>query len=100
MTYSLEFHEKALKEFKDLRPEVRDRFRDKIKERLAEPRVLKDKLRGYPNRYKIKMKRPPFRLVYEIIDDRIVIQVLAVGKRERSEVYRTAASRFTDLSLS
>jgi mRNA interferase RelE/StbE len=32
-------------------------------------------------------------LVYRVFDDRIVVQVIAVGKRERGEVYGDAARR-------
>ncbi len=33
------------------------------------------------------------RLVYEVIDERVVVSVVAVGKRERSEVYERAKKR-------
>lgn len=93
MTYELEFHVKALKEFKALPGNIREQFKSKLAERLEEPRVPASKLSGHSNRYKIKLKRPPLRMVYEVIDDRVVVQVLAVGKRERNLVYKTAAGR-------
>ncbi|EBX3952542.1 type II toxin-antitoxin system mRNA interferase toxin, RelE/StbE family, partial [Salmonella enterica subsp. enterica serovar Offa] len=34
-----------------------------------------------------------FRLVYQVIDDTLVIAVVAVGKRERSDVYNLASER-------
>ena len=34
-----------------------------------------------------------YRLVYEVIDERVVISVVAVGKRERSTVYERAKKR-------
>ena len=95
MTYDLEFHFKALKEFKSLPANLREQFKSKLAERLKEPRVPASKLSGYANRYKIKLKRPPLRLVYEVVDDRVIVQVLAIGKRERSLVYKAAAGRRT-----
>ena len=48
MTYSLQFHEKALKEFRALDAEVRERFKRKLEERLREPHVEADRLSGEP----------------------------------------------------
>jgi mRNA interferase RelE/StbE len=46
-----------------------------------------------PNRYKIKLRSIGYRLVYEIIDDEVVVLVIAVGRRENDAVYNTADSR-------
>ena len=46
-----------------------------------------------PDCYKIKLRSAGYRLVYRVYDDRIVVQVIAVGKRERNEVYKAAAGR-------
>ena len=92
MTYELEFHEKALKEFRDLPPRVRERFKSKLKERLECPCVPKAKLAGHPSRYKIKLKKPPLRLVYEVVDARVV-RVIVIAKRERNLVYKLAEKR-------
>ncbi len=94
MTYRLEFHEKAIKEFRDLDPTVRDRLRRKLAERLEVPRVEADRLSGQKDRYKIKFMKPGIRLVYEVVDDRLIVFVLAVDGRERSAPYIKAASRF------
>jgi len=34
-----------------------------------------------------------YRLVYQVIDKEVVVLVLAVGKRERNAVYKSALSR-------
>ncbi|RMC35353.1 type II toxin-antitoxin system RelE family toxin [Paracoccus alkanivorans] len=94
MTYNLDFHEKALKEWRALDATVRERLKRKLAERLEEPRVEADKLSGQPDRYKIKLKKPGLRLVYQVFDDRLVVAVIAVGKRERSAVYEKASGRF------
>jgi len=93
MTYKLLFHEKALKEFKDLDPNLRERFKRKLEERQKAPHVPADRLSGQRDRYKIKLKSPGFRLVYEVDDDQIIVFVLAIDKRERSTVYEKAALR-------
>ena len=33
------------------------------------------------------------RIVYKIIDDRIVIEIIAIGKRDELEVYKKASQR-------
>lgn len=51
------------------------------------------KLSGHPDRYKIKLRSAGYRLVYEVRDAEVVVVVIAVGKRERNQVYALAAKR-------
>ena len=94
MTYSLQFHQKALKEFRALDSAVRERLKRKLAERLENPRVEADRLSGQRDRYKIKLKSPGLRLVYQVVDNELIVFVLAVDKRERSTVYEKASGRF------
>ena len=87
MTYSLEFKPKALKEWKKLDHSIKLQFYKKIKERLVSPRVPHDKLSGFPNVYKIKLRSSGFRLAYEVVDEKVIVVVLSVGKREGNAVY-------------
>ncbi|EGY28290.1 Cytotoxic translational repressor of toxin-antitoxin stability system [Candidatus Regiella insecticola 5.15] len=43
--------------------------------------------------FKIKLRSSGFRLIYQVIDEEIVIWVLAVGKREDEKVYDVARKR-------
>jgi len=45
--------------------------------------------------YKIKLHKAGYRLVYEVLDDVVVVLVLAVDRRADSQAYLTAASRTT-----
>lgn len=90
MSYSLEFKESALKEWKKLDGGIRERFKKKLAERLERPRVEAARLSGMPDCYKIKLKNAGYRLVYQVDDNRIVVIVVAVGKRENFVVYRVA----------
>ena len=56
MTYFLDFHPKALKEWNKLNHSIKLQFNKKLKERLENPKVQKDKLSGYENMYIIKLK--------------------------------------------
>ena len=66
----------------------------KLKERLENPRVSKDKLSGYENVYKIKLREVGYRLAYEVKDEEIVVLVLGVGKREKDKIYKNLRDRF------
>ena len=93
MTYKLEFLPSARKEWDKLGHTLREQFKKKLGERLTLPRVPSDALQGMPDCYKIKLKASGYRLVYQVIDARVVVSVVAVGKRERSDVYERAKGR-------
>ena len=85
--YGVEWDPKALKELRKLDGEIRLQFLRKLQERQSSPRVPGDALHGMKDHYKIKLRSAGYRLVYRVEDGRIVIVVVAVGKRERSAVY-------------
>ena len=91
--YDVEWDPKALKELRKLDGAVRLQFLRKLQERQSHPRVPADVLHGLKDCYKIKLRGAGYRLVYRVEDERIVILVLAIGKRERSSVYEQAAKR-------
>jgi mRNA interferase RelE/StbE len=93
MSYSLEFRESAWKEWNKLDRPLRGQFKTKLLERMETPRVESARLSGMPDCYKIKLRAAGYRLVYQVFDDRVVVVVVAVGKREDSAVYRKAGKR-------
>ena len=93
MTYEIEFSEKALKEWKKLDSSIKTIFKKKLNKLQSSPRVESAKLSGLTDCYKIKLRSSGFRLVYQVIDDEIVIIVIAVGKREGQAVYIDAKKR-------
>lgn len=93
MTYDLEFLPSALKEWVKLGHTVREQIKKKLRERLEAPRVQADALRDMPGHYKIKLHASGYRLVYRVEDERVVVVVVAVGKRERGAAYQSASKR-------
>jgi mRNA interferase RelE/StbE len=93
MIYYLDFHPKALKEWKKLNQSIKIQFHKKLKERLENPKVVKDKLSGYDNVYKIKLRNIGYRLAYEVKDEEIVVYVVSIGKRENNKVYDNLKDR-------
>ncbi|MFW2567861.1 type II toxin-antitoxin system RelE family toxin [Aliarcobacter butzleri] len=94
MTYNLEFKPQALKEWTKLGSTIKGQFKKKLEERLENPKVEKDKLSGYENVYKIKLKTAGYRLAYQVKDEEIVVLVLSVGKREKDKIYKNLKDRF------
>lgn len=93
MSYSLEFVESALKEWRKLAPGIRDQLKNKLRERLQNPRVPSARLHGLPDCYKIKLRTAGYRLVYQVNDKVVVVTVVAVGKRDKGLAYRLAEKR-------
>ena len=56
--------------------------------------MLSAKLHGdLDDFYKIKLRTVGYRLVYEVIDYKLVVLVIAIGKRNQDIVYRNAERR-------
>lgn len=77
-------------------PTIQAQFAKKLADRLSSPRVPKDKLKGYTNLYKIKLKKAGYRLIYHVDGGRIVVLVLKIGQRERGEVYDDIGDRLAE----
>ena len=93
MSYELGFLDEALKEWRKLDSNLREQFNTRLMKRLNTPSVLSTQLSGHADRYKIKPHCVGYRLVYEVRDEQFIVVVIAVGKRERNAVYKTAAKR-------
>jgi mRNA interferase RelE/StbE len=93
MTYKLEFDPRALKEWKKLGDPIRQQFKKKLSEVLEHPHIEASKLRELPSCYKIKLRSSGYRLVYQVQDERVIVFVVAIGKREQLSVYSAAKKR-------
>ena len=93
MIYELAFLDEALKEWRKLDAVTREQFKARLAERLQNPKVPSARLHGAKERYKIKLRNAGFRLVYQVKDRELIVLVVAVGRRERNEVYRAAEQR-------
>ena len=93
MTYSLEFDRRALKEWKKLGDTLRQQFKKKLAEILENPRIEANRLRQLPDCYKLKLRSAGYRLIYQVLDQEVVVFVVAIGKREREAAYQDAQDR-------
>ncbi len=97
MAYRVEFLREAAREFEALDgslKKVAAKQIDKLAERpeLGEPlgKRLGIDLTGYR---KIYFGKRGYRIVYEIQQQRLVILIIGIGRRERAEIYREVAQR-------
>ncbi len=93
MSYKVKFRDDALKEWEKLDRTIQQQFAKKLKKCCENPHIPSAKLCGMPDCYKIKLRAAGFRLVYQVIDNELIIAVVAVGKRDRNEVYNLASER-------
>lgn len=91
--YKLKFIPTALKEWGKLDSSIQVQFKNKLSERLSNPRVPASRLHGFADHYKIKLRATGYRLVYEVLDKEICVLVIAVGKRDKDYVYKRAGKR-------
>ena len=92
-SYRLAFDPRALRDWGKLGHDIRAQLGRKLKGREQNPRVVGSALRGMPDCYKIKLRQSGYRLVYRVKDDVLVILVIAIGKRDKDEVYDAAKAR-------
>ena len=92
--YRLKFVPDAWREWQALDGSIKQVLKSLLAKRLQNPHVpgalLHRELSGC---YKIKLLKQGFRLVYMVIDDELVVLVLAIGKRGNSAAYLAAAKR-------
>ena len=93
MSYRLLFKIAARKEWDTLDSSVRVIFKKRLTERLKKPRKESTRLSGMKDCYKIKLRRIGYRLVYQVRDEELIVSVIAVGKREKNQVYKAAIKR-------
>lgn len=92
--YRLKFIPAALQEWEALDGSVKSQFKKQLEKRLSNPKLASAQLRGALSHcYKIKLLKMGYRLIYTVIDDEILVLVLAVGKREGSAAYLSAQNR-------
>jgi mRNA interferase RelE/StbE len=95
--YDFEFHPEAKEELKKLNRSIQLLFAKKLKHVLKAPEIgirlgNKNNLELAGLR-KVYFNNKRYRIVYEIIEDVVMIHIIAVGKRDEMEVYKKADSR-------
>lgn len=88
------FLPEALEEYWSLDGSVRSVVKKLLGKRLDEPHMPGGELhRDLSKCYKIKLLKQGIRLVYQVEDDKLIVLVLTVDKREDSAAYKSAVER-------
>ena len=95
--YSIEYHEEIKNDFKKLGHSTTLLALKKIK-KIAQNPIIGDELGNKANYdlsgfRKVYVDNKRVRIVYRIINERIEVFIIAVGKRDDMEVYQKTASR-------
>ncbi len=95
--YSIEYHEEVENDFKKLGHSTTLLVLKKIK-KIAQNPIIGDELGNKTNINlsgfrKVYVDNKRVRIVYQIIDEKIEVFIIAVGKRDDLEVYRNSANR-------
>lgn len=92
--YRLAFENAALAEWNRLDGSIKEILRKLLKKRLVSPHVKGAELHGeLTNCYKIKLRKQGYRLIYQVIDQQLIVLVISVGKRDKNAVYDAAIKR-------
>lgn len=97
MDYEISFHPEALKEFCALDGSLKLLVKKQL-EKLKKSPFLGEELgnksgydlTGYRKMYVCKKQ---LRIVYSIVDEKLLVNIIAIGKRNDMEVYETANKR-------
>jgi mRNA interferase RelE/StbE len=95
MSYSIEIAPVAQREWKKLDQLIKRQFVKKLEKLCDGPRIPGAKLTGHANAYRIKLRGAGYRLIYMVREERLIIIIVAVAKRDSSkdDVYHLATTR-------
>ena len=95
-TYELKFGKQALRNWERLDAAIRRQFQKKLQKVLENPQIPSARLHGYSNSYRIKLRKAGYRLGYKVFDDQVIVLVIAVGRRDKGEVYEDFALNYNE----
>lgn len=94
MTYSIRVHRDFEHDLRKLDQSIQDQLYKKLIKIIENPHIPKNRLHGdLSTCYKIKLLKAGVRLIYQVIDDEVVILLITVGKRADQAVYDEAVKR-------
>jgi mRNA interferase RelE/StbE len=85
--YELRFGKKANKVWGKLDTAVKRQLQKKLAQVLENPHIPSMRMREYPNSYRIKLRKAGVRLGYRVYDDVLIVMVIAIGQRDKEEIY-------------
>ena len=95
--WNILFHRKIKNDLKKIDPSLREKIKKTIWKKLSTApkefgQPLTDKLFGY-----WKLRVDDFRVIYKIVDNKILVLILKIGMRKNSQVYKDFEKRLKNL---
>ncbi len=94
MTYKVKFRKSAFIEWSSLDESIQRQFAERLAELADRPRDPSLALKWMIDCYVLTLPKVGFRLVYQVIDNALVVAVIAVGKRGHGDMTYLASKRF------
>lgn len=92
--YRIQFIKESARDWNKLDNSVKSELMKNLQPRLEDPALARTRLKGdLSDCYRIRAPKSGYRLIYKVEDEVLVILVIAVGKRNDAEVYRSATKR-------
>lgn len=92
--YRLTFENAALAEWNRLDGSIKEILRKLLKKRLVSPHAKGAAIHSELSQcYKIKLCEQGYQLIYQVIDQQLIVLVISVGKRDKNAVYDAAIKR-------
>lgn len=96
--YQLAFEDAALVEWQKLDGSIKEPLRKILKKRLDQPHAVGNELHGeLASCYKTKLRAQGYRLVYQVIDQMLIVMGISIGRRDKNAVYENAILRLQKL---
>ena len=93
MSWTILYHPDVNEDLESVGPSAARRIMRDIDEKLVKaPHQFSAPLSGNLTNFR-KLRIGDYRVVYQVIDDRVIVFVLAVGPRRDKEVYKSALKR-------
>lgn len=94
--YELRFGKHALRQWERLDRSIKLQFARKLEKVMLNPHNPADKLHGFKDSYRLKLRSAGYRLGYRVHDAQVVVVVIAVGRRDKNKVYEDFALYYSD----
>ena len=103
MSFKVELHPKAVRDFDALDGSIRKEIVKKIDALSGNPflgKPLGNKLgMDLTGFFKLYVAKKKYRIVYRILKGRLeVIEIIGIGKREKAEIYKLIFRRFQEMN--
>lgn len=93
MSFNVKFRAEALREWKKLDKPLQQKLAKILKKCSENPHIISLRLRGTSDHYKIRLRAAGCRLIYQVMNDTLIVSLISLGDREHNDVYNLFSKR-------